>query len=524
MTDMPPPPPEQPDVPDVPDTAPVPDGAAPAPGPAYVPGDPAFAYGPVDTLDSAPQHRGRRGLVVGAMAAVLAVVAGAAVYAATVLSGGGRQPDELVPRATFAYAKIDLDPAAGQKLAARSFFSKFPNLKDKANASQDDVFENVLDTLISDKDVNYDRDVKPWFDRRAAVAAYPGDSSKPTVVSVLRSKDDEKARAALTRLSSAAAAQGSPFAFDIVKGYVVVSDTKAHVDQTVQQSDKESLRDNDTYRDDVDTLTGDQVAVAWVDIPPAFRAAIAGQPRAGLIPTAITDKIKGRAVVGLHFTGDYVEMEGRVLGADKSLFASPGAKPELLDKLPGSTVAALSVTGLQKSIKDATDLTGTDPDELAGDLLSQTGLSLDKDLLPLLGDQTAIAVEDFDLFGGNSRIAFLSKVAAAAGARRAGAKIAAAAEQFGVPLKAQVEGDTFVLAMPADYAAELAGGTGGLTKSKKFQKATGDLGSPNEVIYVDLQALINADAGSPESALRSFGAVAGVDNGTPYFRVRLVAG
>jgi hypothetical protein len=517
MTDMPPPPPEQPDVPEP--------GYVPGdPAPAYGPGDPALAYGPADTLDSAPRRSGRRGLVIGAMAAVLAVVAGAAVYAASVLSGGGRQPDELVPKATFAYAKIDLDPAAGQKLAARSFFGKFPNLKDKANASQDDVFGNVIGTLVSDKDVSYDRDVKPWFDRRAAVAAFPGSGRKPTVVSVLRSKDDAKARASLTRLSASAQAQGTTFAFDIAKGYVVISDTLAHVEESIQQSDKESLRDNETYRKDVDTLTGDQVAVGWVDVPPAFRAAMSNVPRAGLLPTAVTDRVKGRAVIGVHFAGDYVEMEGRVLDADKSLFSTPGSKPELLDKLPGSTVAALSVNGLQQSFQDAIDLTGTDPDELAGGLVAITGLSLDKDVLPLLGSQTALAVENFDLFGPDSRMAFLSKVTDAVQARVSGAKIVKAAEQVGAPVKATVKGDTFYLATPGDYADELAASSGGLTASKKFQKATGDLGSPNEVLYVDLQAIVNADAGSPESALRSLGAVAGVDNDTPYFRMRLVVG
>jgi hypothetical protein len=35
------------------------------------------------------------------------------------LSGGGAQPDAFVPSSAFAFAKVDLDPAAGQKLAAR---------------------------------------------------------------------------------------------------------------------------------------------------------------------------------------------------------------------------------------------------------------------------------------------------------------------------------------------------------------------------------------------------------------------
>ena len=205
MTEMPPPPdePVEPVEPTQPD-----EPTARFPVSDEMPGAHAVGYPQGETLESAPTGGSRRGLVIGSVAAVLAVLAGAAVYATTVLSGGGRQPDELVPRSTFAYAKVDLDPAAGQKLAARSFFEKFPKLKGKTGTGDENTFEKVLEDLISDGDIDYKTDVQPWFDRRAAVAAFPAPGDTVVTVSVLRSKDDAKARVSLDKIARTSKSNG----------------------------------------------------------------------------------------------------------------------------------------------------------------------------------------------------------------------------------------------------------------------------------------------------------------------------
>ena len=50
-------------------------------------------------------------------------------YAAyQVLNGGGTQPDEVVPATAIAFAKLDLNPSAAQKIAAARFLSRLPKL------------------------------------------------------------------------------------------------------------------------------------------------------------------------------------------------------------------------------------------------------------------------------------------------------------------------------------------------------------------------------------------------------------
>lgn len=483
---------------------------------ADAPADHTLAYGAPPDAPGPSGRSGRRGLAIGAVAAVLAVVAGAAVYATTALSGGGRQPDELVPRSAFAYLKVDLDPAAGQKLAARSFFGRFPALKG-ATGDTNAVFDNLLDEATKGGDgISFANDVKPWFDRRAAVAAYPG-SGGVAVVAVLRSKDDAQARTALDRVK---ARPGTKAAYTIAKGYVVIGETQAVVDDAVRQAGQASLRDNATYRGDVARLDGDQVAVGWADLAQSLSAGLSATPGGGGgLLGGVTGLVKGRVVAGLHLAGDYAEVTGFTVGADQRLVPRSG-DPTVLKGLPASTVAAVSFNDLGTTLKTALATAGAgglDPMALLGGFLGQTGISVN-DVLPLLGSQTVLALGS--AFDGldSIRAGLVSKLATTAAAEN-GRRTALALEQLGLPVKAQVRGDTFYLAT-GDYAGELASGSG-LGATPKFTKAMGDVGSVSFAAYADLETLLAGRAGAGEKPLRALGIVGGVRDGQAFFRVRL---
>ncbi|HEU0130393.1 MAG TPA: DUF3352 domain-containing protein [Mycobacteriales bacterium] len=493
------------------ETTPPADGVPSGDLPATPPASPA----------PAPGRGGKRGLVIGASAAVLAVVAGAAVYATTALSGGGRQPDELVPKSAFAYVKIDLDPAANQKLAARSFFGKFPSLKGKADG--DDPVEGVLGDVLSDDDLSFERDVKPWFDRRAAIAVFPGANGRTETVAVLRSKDDGKAKAALDRVKASGDAKT---AYTITKGYVVVSDEQAAVDDAVRLSAQASLKDNDVYKGDVAKLPGDQIAVGWVDVAQAFQAAKNKIPLSSTLPSGLTDLVKGRIALGVHLSNDYVEVQGRAFGVDQRV--QPKATDHaVLKALPANTFAALSSSGVGDQLKNglaqAGGAGGLDPAAIIAGVLGESGLSLDDDVLPLFGEQSVFVLGTAFTGLDSLRAALVTRVADPAKAQAAGPKVAAAVTQFGVPVTSTLKGNTFYLGT-GDYPAQLAAGSG-LGDSAKFTKATGDLAGAGVVAYVDLEAAV---AANPKSSprlkpLRSAGLVTGTADGQPFFRLRVVA-
>lgn len=502
MTDLPPPPSGDP-------TTPGPQGAYGAPA------EPP--YGTTETL--APARKGRRGLAIGVGALVLVGAGGAAIWAATQLSGGGRQPDELVPKTAFAYAKVDLDPAANQKLAARSFFGKFPELKEETGDT-DNVFENVLGGLLNDPELDYNRDIKPWFDKRAAVAAFPGTDGKPEVIGVLRSKDDARARASLDQLVAKARAEGETVAYELARGYAVVGQPDG-VAAALRLTENESLEDNEVFQDDIERLDGDQVAVAWANIGEGFQAVKSQIPDAGLIPNAITDQIKGRVVAGVHLTNDYAEVQGFSIGAGQAATAQVKPGTGLLTSLPSDTVAALSVNGIATALRDAGGLMNLD--QMLGQYLQGSDLSFSEDIAPVFGDEMVLAVGGVDLTA--PRAGLLSKVAEPERAQAGGAKLAALLSFFGLQVKSDVEGDRFVLGTPGDYADRILAGDGGLATAPRFTKAMGDLNGAAFAAYVDLAAIRATPFGGQMVAegFGSVGIVGGVNGSEGFFRMRLVA-
>src|SRR3954471_11143199 len=72
--------------------------------------------------DPRPKHRRGQGrgqsllatVVSIAMVLAVVVVGGGTVVAYRTLSGGGPQPETWAPASTFAFAKLDLDPSAGE--------------------------------------------------------------------------------------------------------------------------------------------------------------------------------------------------------------------------------------------------------------------------------------------------------------------------------------------------------------------------------------------------------------------------
>ena len=111
--------------------------------------------------------RGRTVALVGGILAIVAVGAGGA-FAFQQVSGGGAQPESVLPANTLAFAKVDLDPSAGQKLDAIRFIRKFPDAKGEVKEDSD-LREVVFKSLQDDgqlKGVDYAKDIEPWLGQR----------------------------------------------------------------------------------------------------------------------------------------------------------------------------------------------------------------------------------------------------------------------------------------------------------------------------------------------------------------------
>lgn len=340
----------------------------------------------------APAGRLRRAALAGVAGAAALVVAGTAWAAASYLSGGGAQPEDVLPASVVAVAKVDLDPAAGQKLAVYRLAQRFPSTKDDVR-DEDDLKDQLLRTLLDgNPDVDYARDVEPWIGDRAAVAAVPVPGAAPQVLAALAVTDRAVAEESLQRLT--ADAPDVAWAFSDRAEYVLVGQTQAAVDAAAAA--EEVLADVDAYRDAVDALEGDQIVTAWADLDAVWDA-MPEEARAAAGQEQFT--LTGRVVVGARAESDAVEVVGRTFGVSTGAPAVVGERAgvDLVQALPEGTVGAVGVTDLGPGLAQLwSELGGEAPSE-------DLGLELPDDLVALFGEQTAAAVFEDSSVAARSR-------------------------------------------------------------------------------------------------------------------------
>ena len=386
--------------------------------------DPAAPRLAMDVLGSpVPTDRRRdwRPLLAAAVGVVGVGVAGTGIALAFALSGGGAQPEDVLPADVFALAKVDLDPAAGQKVAAYELAKRFPDLEvEGARSLKDDL----LRRLFADSEVDYDEQVRPWIGSRAAVAGAPdADADGTPEILVAVAYDDRGAAERLLPELVEGAADGEPafFAFSEREPYVLLAMSQKAADAAAGTS--KVLADADGYRKDVAALDGDQVALAWADVG-ALWAAVPQEAQSA-VTEVYGDALRpvGRTVLGVHLESDAVEMSGRVFGMDLgdsaltayALGAESGSG--LVQELPAGAVAAMSIAGFGEQMESAFEVFASAglgagaPD--VGELGEQFGISIPDDVVLLLGEETAAGVYAMD---GESEVAVRTRGQDPAGA------------------------------------------------------------------------------------------------------------
>jgi hypothetical protein len=341
----------------------------------------------------APARPARRAtwpvLVIGAAATAIAVTGTAFAVS---LSGGGAQPEDVLPGTALAFAKVDLDPGADQKLALFELAERFPEAADELG-SADTLRDDALRLLVESADVglDYDDDVAPWVGDRVGAALLPSDDpDEPDVVVAVAHDDADAARSALEKA-------GDDVPFAVLDEWVLVASSDEAL-ATARDTDRH-LSEEDAYRDAVDELDEGQLAVVWTDLgrlwdafPEGLRDELTAQPGLGQVDLA------GTVAVGLHAEDDALEVVGLARGVETGAQLgsySTQAGTGLVEDLPADAVLAVAAGGLGQGLADAYDGIVESLEELAPDVEStvdELGLDLPEDLVTLLGDETAAAV------------------------------------------------------------------------------------------------------------------------------------
>jgi hypothetical protein len=487
------------------------------------------------------------------LSAVVVVLVAALIGGVTVavrgLSGGGSQPEDALPAGAIAFAKIDLDPPAGQKINAIRFLRKFPALKDKVGLDADlreSLFEEIAQGAGWD-DLSFDKDVAPWLGQRIGVAAYPGgESDAPrmfgaagNLVVAVQVTDEAKARVGLDRLSAASDSDADPGVV-VRDGYALLAETQAAADQAANDAAKGVLAGDADFSADLAAL-GDGVASAWLNMD--AMGSLAGVAGFGLLGVggagADAKSTGGRTSYVVSFDGDdALEVRGASTGA--SSLTAPDKPLQGFTELPEDSVVAFGLAGGDKlvagffdSLRATMDDSGPGAPEggfdgMVADAERELGIDLPDDLAVLLGSNLVAAMRDDQ--AGRTQLEVGARVTTD-GPRAVALvdKINKATDASGsdFPLVRRLTDDGVVIASSKEQV-DLLLKEGGLGDRDAVRKALPDLDGATVALWVDIRNLLDGFMGTdgvdenvePISGLGVTAKVA--DDGSATFRLRLV--
>ncbi|HEY3926605.1 MAG TPA: DUF3352 domain-containing protein [Acidothermaceae bacterium] len=527
-----------------------------------------------------PPRRNLAAIVVS-LVAVLAVIGGGVAYVGYhKLASSGAQPDEWAPASSVAYIKIDLDPAASEKIAALRFEQKFPDAPHVTSADQlkDALLSEAFDQPSSN--IDYATDIKPWLGDRVALAAYPDASGKIQPVGILQVKDATQAQAGLTKLIHTGDGVMSTAGFAIEDDYAIVGPSQAAVDAAVAAARTSSITASNQYAADVATLGGDRIVTAWADLGAASKyiakmqaADLSGALNslssassstgsgwvsssgsgssdtgglaslapgsvtsvighsdisglAGLTGTqGLTNELKGRLVLGLSLQSGYAEISGRVIGGDTTGISSQNADAgALLGQLPAGSVAGVAVSGIGAAVSKELTTLESGPlaslgfkDELDA-ASAQLGISLPGDAVNLIGNGVAISLDSVPADGVKPLFTGIAEPTDVASGLKTAKALAGLLTTNGTPATATASGSHVIVTNDAAASGALGNDAG-------FKSAMS--GMPDDVVaaaYVNLAGIWPAAGSKVPSDLQhltGIGTYEALDGSDITFSVRV---
>lgn len=444
-------------------------------------GAPAPAWDPA-VPPPEPPRRGRRALLVGGITAGVLVLAGGGYAVASYLSGGGAQPQDVLPDTTLAFVTLDLDPAMGQKADVAALLAKFPAVED----APEDLRGDLLDRLFEDSgvDVDYARDVEPWLGDRMALAAVPAPEAELGMAPVLALAvaDEPAMTESLDRLQDTA-----DFGWAVRDGYVLVALDQATADRAAGA--ETVLADDSDYATDRDALGGDHVAVAWADLGSVQGFLGETMAAAGGGGLFTGQDMSGRVILGLRADDGALVIEGLDVGvSDLGPLAGGGEPTRLAQELPEDALAAFSGGGLGEAVVDQW-AQFEESGALAGaeEQIASLGLDLPDDLRSVLGSDLAVVVR-----GDLSAPAFGAR-ATTEDPQRALEVIEGLMGTAGgeVPLSTGPVDGGYVVASDPGLADTLAE-DGGLGDTEAFRAAVAYPDDASALVFVDLAAVVDS--------------------------------
>jgi hypothetical protein len=364
-----------------------------------------------------------RRLVVASTA--LLVVLGAAVIAVYLLffAGVTDRAARAAPGDTAVYVSAYLQPSAGQQMELFGLIGRLRGFGDPAALEQ--KIDEIAQRLLGEAGIDYLADVRPWLGGQIALAASPGgDDSPPGMLLLAAVKDAAAARNGVPRLF---ANSGNEFTRDTIRGVevmlgdgssyailddlLIVANTPERLRAALEADANvaSSLADTPAFTAAMRELDPDRLASIYVDLPRAVglgeEQLVGGFGSAAVAITATDD--------GLRLDGLAPFSAGAASEEAREAFEMGDQESTLADWMPRSASAEAVVFGVAQSLQDLeASLDQAEGFGPAVDALNQLrviaafglGINVNRDLLPLLDGESAVALRAIDADGPHGEL------------------------------------------------------------------------------------------------------------------------
>jgi hypothetical protein len=281
-----------------------------------------------------------------------------------------------MPASVSAFARIDLNPGYGNKLAINGLVKKFPT----HGSSTTDLVTELETRIAKEAGLDYTTDVKPWFGGRAGVGAWIDGQGKPVALIAIASKDDAKAESTLTKLRQAKGSDS--FGFAMEKGYALIAGSdgnmQAEASAAAAAAQKATLADNATFKSTVTHVGSGNLLVAYADlgqVASLMKSAVGSSTLGGLddaSPDGIgplgilglpglgaaggSSALSGFVAVGGKVTDDGIEVRVHADGRKAASASTPAKVFSTLAAEPSATIVGVATTGIDPASDTAKQL------------------------------------------------------------------------------------------------------------------------------------------------------------------------
>jgi hypothetical protein len=279
-------------------------------------------------------------LLAATAACVATAVVAVGCGGSTQKSGGlGESGAAMVTSGALAYVAVDSDLGSSQWQKLDSLLQKFP-IRDRLLAR--------LKRELADKQLDYERDVKPALGPETDLAVEAGNSVQDIAYAYLWKPDSmEKAKALVQKLDQSSPASATR----VVNGWLVVSDKQEMIDRVLNRSGSSSLADDAKFKEAMGKLPDDALVKAYANgrqisdlVDSIFGGTAQTTALGGGSSQFGLDKLDWLAGA-VSAKDDGIGLEGDIKGTDGAPFALQQYESKLISGVPADAIAFLSFHG-----------------------------------------------------------------------------------------------------------------------------------------------------------------------------------